>query len=147
MADYSANAIQTIGPGEDAIFYDVNPCRRGLVRHRNGAGTFLLSGATNRRCCCNNRGPSYFVDFGANIAVPEGETVGPISVAFVIDGSIVPATEMIVTPAAVDEYFNVSRASTLNIWAGCCETIGIRNTSDIPINMQNANVSIARETA
>lgn len=146
MADYSANAIQTIGPGEDAIFYDVNPCKRGFVRHRNGAGTFLLSGATNRRCCCNS-GPSYFVDFGANIAVTTGETVGPISVAFVIDGSIVPATEMTVTPAAVEEYFNISRASTLNVWAGCCETIGIRNTSDISINMQNASVSIVRETA
>lgn len=146
MAEYSADALQTINPGEDAIFYDVNPCRRGLVRHRNGAGTFLLSGATNVRCHCNS-GPSYFVDFGANIAVPEGQTVGPISVAFVIDGSVVPATEMIVTPAAVDDFFNVSRASLIDIWAGCCETIAIRNTSTIPISMQNANVSIERKSA
>lgn len=42
--------------------------------------------------------------------------------------------------AAVEEYFNVSRAVNAQIWAGCCETITIRNTSPQPILVQNANV-------
>lgn len=143
MAEYSANAVQIIPPGEDAIFTTVvEPCSVGLVRHRNNTGNFLLSGLVQRRCC--KRSASYAVDFGANIAVPEGETVGPISVAFTIDGSTVPATEMIVTPEAVDEYFNVSRATNLDIWSGCCETVTVRNTSSIPISMQNANLVINR---
>lgn len=143
MAEYSANAVQTINPGEDATFTVVEPCRRGFVRHREGSGSFLLSGWTPRRSCCN-KSASYLVDFGANIAVPTGETVGEISVAFTINGSVVPSTEMIVTPAAVEEYFNVSRASNIDIWNGCCETVTVRNTSSIPILMQNANIIFAR---
>ena len=143
MAEYSANAVQTINPGEDATFTVVDPCARGLVRHREGSGSFLLSGWTPRRSCCA-KNASYLVDFGANIAVPDGETVGEISVAFTIDGSVVPSTEMIVTPAAVGEYFNVSRASNIDIWRGCCETVSVRNTSTIPILMQNANIIFTR---
>lgn len=82
------------------------------------------------------------MDFGANIAVPTGETVGPISVAITLDGNSVPATQMEVTPAAVEDYFNVSRAANVQIWCGCCENVSIRNTSSIPILVQNANVII-----
>ena len=143
MAEYSANAIQTVDPGEDIVFTTtVEPCMTGLVRHRDDSGNFLLSGLSQRRCC--RRNASYSVDFGANIAIPTGETVGPISVSYTIDGSVVPATEMIVTPDAVEEYFNVSRSANLDIWRGCCETVTVRNTSSIPILVQNANIVIER---
>lgn len=131
MAEYSANAVQTVNPGESITFTDNPvPCNRGLVRHRDGTGSFLLSGATG--CPCK-KAANYLVDFGANIAIPTGETVGAITVAFMIDGVTVPATQMEVTPAAVEEYFNVSRAANVQIWRGCCETVSIRNTSTIPI--------------
>ena len=84
------------------------------------------------------------IDFGANIAVPEGETVGPISLAITIYGATIPASSMEVTPAAVDEYFNVSRAINAQIWKDCCEMVSVRNTSDIPINVVNANIIISR---
>lgn len=141
MAEYSANAVQTVNPGETIVFTEApEPCTRGLVRHRDGTGNFLLAGRTTCRC---KRCAGYEVDFGANIAIPEGETVGPISVALSIDGATVPSTSMIVTPAAVEEYFNVSRATGIDIWAGCCESFAIRNTSEIPILVQNANVVFA----
>ena len=43
---------------------------------------------------------------------------------------------------AVEDYFNVSRAANVQIWCGCCENVSIRNTSSIPILVQNANVII-----
>ena len=86
----------------------------------------------------------YLIDFGANIAIHTGETVGPISVAITIDGATLPSSQMTVTPAAVEEFFNVSRAITLGVWNGCCQTITIRNTSDIPILVQNANILFSR---
>lgn len=146
MAEYSANAVQTINPGETAVFSTVEPCRRGFIRHRDETGSFLLSGWTPNRggCCCRNKNAQYLVDFGANIAVPEGGTVESISVALSIDGATVPSSEMIVTPAAVGEYFNVSRAINLDIWNGCCETVAVRNTSSQPILMQNANIIFSR---
>lgn len=149
MAEYSANAVQTVNPGESIVFTETPvPCMRGFVRHRDDTGSFLLSGyvpSNGCNCNCNrNQSATYLVDFGANIAVPTGETVGEISVAIAIDGTTVPTSTMIVTPAAVEEYFNVSRAINVQIWKGCCETVTIRNTSDIPILVQNANVLFDR---
>jgi hypothetical protein len=149
MAEYSANALQTVNPGETIVFTESpDPCRRGLVRHRDGTGNFLLSGwVPNIGCGCRcrrQRSAEYLIDFGANIAIPTGETVGPISVALTIDGATIPASQMIVTPAAVEEFFNVSRAINAQIWNGCCESVAIRNTSDIPILVQNANVIFSR---
>lgn len=56
----------------------------------------------------------------------------------------IPASTMEVTPAAVDQYFNVSREINANVWAGCCETVTVRNTSDQVIQMRNASIDISR---
>ncbi len=149
MAEYSANAVQTVNPGETIVFTEAPvPCTRGLVRHRDDTGTFLLSGYVpnvGRNCCCNRtNSANYLIDFGANIAVPTGGTPGAISVAVQIDGSTIPSSTMTVTPAAVEEFFNVSRAVNAQIWRGCCESIAIRNVSDQPILVQNANVIFSR---
>lgn len=146
MAEYSANAVQIVNPGETIVFTEsTEPCQRGFVRHRDGTGSFLLSGWAPRKSCgCKRKNATYLVDFGANISIPTGGTAGAISVALTIDGATVPASSMIVTPAAVDEYFNVSRAINVDVWNGCCETVAIRNTSDQPIQVQNANVIFAR---
>lgn len=142
MAVYSADAVQTVNPGEDVIFTtDVDPCRRGFIKHRPGTGSFLLSGSSNCRC----KNPEYVVDFGANIAVATGGTAEAISLGIALDGSTVPASEMIVTPAAVEEYFNVSREVAVDIWAGCCETVSVRNLSAQPILVQNATIDITRK--
>lgn len=148
MAEYSANAVQTINPGESAIFTaTTSPCRRGYVRHADGTTGFLLSGwVPSNMCCPCNSAPSaeYLVDFGANIAIPTGGTAGAISVAITVDGGTVPASTMIVTPAAVEEYFNIGRNITVDIFNGCCQTVAVRNTSDQPILMQNANIRFTR---
>lgn len=146
MAEYSANALQTINPGETVVFTEAPvPCERGFVRHRDGAGNFLLNGWVPRKPCgCRAKSARYLVDFGANIAIPEGGTVGPISVAIMIDGATIPASEMIVTPSALQDFNNISRAINVDIWSGCCETLSVRNTSDQPILMQNANIILDR---
>lgn len=150
MAEYGANALQTVNPGESVVFTTiVVPCNRGFVRFRPETGNFLLSGwlpSNQNGCKCNNRNRSaiYLADFGANIAVPTGQTVGAISVALAVDGVTVPSSQMIVTPAAVEEFFNVSRAINIQVWNGCCENVSVRNTSDIPILVQNANIILTR---
>ena len=146
MAEYSANAVQTVNPGETIVFTESPvPCRLGLVRHRDDTGSFLLSGNIVSYPC--DRSANYLVDFGANIAIPTGGTVGPISVGIAIDGTTIASSEMIVTPAAVEEFFNVSRAINAQIWRGCCETVSIRNLSDQPILVQNANVIFSAPSA
>ena len=141
---YTNDAIQTIQPGASAVFNTV--VSNDDVGHVDGTGSFILSGGPKRpqRCnCCNKQAcKRYSVSFGANIAVPEGETVGPISVALSVSGGTVPASTMIVTPAAVEEYFNVSTDILVPIVCGCCQSVTVTNLSTIPINMQNASVKI-----
>ena len=145
MAEYSDNAIQIVNPGESIIFTETPvPCTRGFVRHRDDTGSFLLSGWTPYIGCCLRKNANYLVDFGANVSIPTGGTVAPISVAITIDGSTIPASTMEVTPAAVDQYFNISRAINAQIWNGCCETISVINTSNQPIQVRNANIIFSR---
>lgn len=144
MAEWTANAVQTVNPGE-AVTFTENPVRaRRFIRHRDDTGNFLLSGQACRYCGCAPASVTYLCEFGANIAVPTGGTVGPISVALFLDGGTLPATTMIVTPAAVEEYGIVSRAANVDVWGGCCQTLTVRNTSDQPILVQNANILIER---
>ena len=153
MAEYSAIAVQTVNPGESIIFTETtSPCRRGFIRHGDGSGNFLLNGWTpyNNSCCCNcnNSDAVYLVDFGANIAIPTdgtpAGTPGEISVSFALDGGTDQASIMRVTPAALGEFFNVSRSKEVDIFSNCCQTVTIRNTSDQPILVQNASLRITR---
>lgn len=148
MAEFQANAVQTINPGEVVIFTENPvPCNRGFIRWREGSGNYLLSGyvpnAYGCQCGCA-KSAQYLVDFGANIAIPTGGTAGEISVAISMDGTTIPASTMIANPTAVEQYSNISRAINAEVWNGCCETLSVRNTSDQPILMQNANIIITR---
>lgn len=144
--EFSNNLVQTVNPGEMVVFTEAPvPCTRGLVRHRDDTGSFLLSGRVHRSSCgCCPASAKYLVDFGANIAIPDGGTVGEISLALVLDGATIPTTQMIVTPAATEEFSNVSDATIVPVWRGCCETLAVRNTSDQPILVQNANIIFSR---
>lgn len=147
MAEWSANAVQTVNPGESVVFtQNPVPCTRKLVRLRDGTGAFRLKGyVPYRGCPCKAPDTAvYLVDFGANVAIPTGETVGAISLAVAVDGVTVPASTMTVTPAAVEEYSNVSVAVNAQVDRGCCQTLAIRNTSNIPILVQSANVIFSR---
>lgn len=145
-AEYSNDALQTVNPGETVIFTNSPvPCNRGLVRHRDDTGNFLLAGRVHRNNCgCCPKSANYLVDFGANIAIPTGGTVGEISIALTLDGGTLPTTTMSVTPAAVEEFWNVSDATIVQVWRGCCETLAVRNISDQPILVRNANIIFSR---
>lgn len=149
MVAFSAVNPQTINPGESVIWTaNVIPCTKGYVNALAETGDVELSGKLSqpyRTCRCQGGlYVAYLADFGANIAVPTGETVGEISVAFAVNGTTLPATTMRVTPAAVEQYSNVSREFAVRITAGCCQTFSIRNTSDIPILMNDATLTIDR---
>lgn len=139
MAEFTAVAQQTVEPNQVILF--TNDAIRGnnSIMHRSGSGLVSLRGLT----CCQPRA-RFRVGFGANIAIPTGGTVGPISVAIAIDGEPVASTKMIVTPAAVEEFFNVSRETYIDVAAGCCIQISVENTSDADALIENANLVVER---
>lgn len=136
--EITANAIQTVAAGANVIFTDTVVCGNCSIMHREGSGLVTLRGLTNQ---CRAR---FRVSFGGNIAIPTGGTVGPISLAIAVNGEPVATTTMISTPAAAEEYNNVFSAIFLDVPKGCCSQISVRNISDQPVEVQNANLIIER---
>ena len=138
MAEYVYNAVQTVEDGQNVLLNDSIPCTKGYVVHRNGSGILTLRGIT-----CNSFA-RYQVEFNGNIAVPTGGTVGEISVALSINGEPIQTSRARVTPAAVENYFNVTSLANITVPKGCCFTLSVENTSGIDIEVQNANLTINR---
>ena len=137
--EITANAVQEVAAANNVIFTDTAVQGNSSMVHREGSGLVKLRGLTT----CQQRA-RFKIFFSANIALPTGGTAGPISLAISVDGEPVATTTMIVTPTAVEEYFNVASSVYLNIPAGCCSTIGVRNISGVAIDVQNANLIAER---
>lgn len=148
MAEYLANAIQTVNLNQPIIFTASIPCNKGYIYHADETGIFILKGITNN---CFAR---YQVTFNGNIAIPTGGAVGPIAIAISENGEARPTSRAILTPAAVDEYGNVTSTAIITVPRGCCFNIAIEAVSGITppdttaaapsILVQNANVVINR---
>lgn len=145
-AEYSANAAQTVQPGGSVIFTESPvPCNRGLVYHRDGSGVFRLANKFFRQNVCNcwRRSTNYEVAFHANIAIPEGETAPAegIQLSVAIDGEVDPSSTMISDVTDVGAYDNIGADIIVTVPFLCgCSSVSIRNTSSIPILVQNANI-------
>ena len=136
--ELTAVALQTVAENQNVLFTDTVICGGPSIVHRGGSGLVTLRGLTNQ---CRAQ---YKVTFGGNIAIPTGGTVEEISLALTIDWEPLGSTLMIETPAAVEEFSNVFGAVFINVPAGCCSTIGVRNVSDQAIDVQNANLIVER---
>ena len=149
MAEYTYNPIQLVAANGNVLLNDNIPCNKGYVLHRNESGIVILRGAVNNPTACFAR---YQVTFNGNIAIPEDGTVGPISISLAIDGEPILTSRAIVTPAAVDEYFNVTSTAIITVPRGCCFTVAVENTSQgataadpaPAINVQNTNLTVSR---
>ena len=150
MAEYLANEVQTVALNGPVIFRASIPCNRGYVYHEDETGIFILRGIVNNRCACFAQ---YQVTFNGNIAVPTGGTAGPIAIALTVNGEPRLTSRAIFTPAAVDEYGNVTSTAIIKVPRGCCFSLSVDSVSatDDPtatpapvINVQNANLTIAR---
>lgn len=148
MAEYLANAVQNVALNAPVLFTASIPCNRGYVYHEDETGIFILRGRTNN---CFAR---YQVTFNGNIAIPEGGAVTPIAVAVAVNGEPRLTSRAIYTPAAVDEYGNVTSTAIVTVPKGCCFTVSVRYvdaTTDDPateptplIEVQNANFVVTR---
>lgn len=148
MAEYLANATQVVELNQPIDFISSIPCPRRNVIHEDGTGIFILRGNSTG---CFAR---YQVAFNGNIAVPEGGTVGPIAVSIATNGEARTTSRAIFTPAAVEEYGNVTSTAIITVPKGCCYSISVRAVSGLvddaagtpapAINVTNSNLVITR---
>ena len=133
-----ANAVQTVAANQNVYFTETPVAGGQSILHREGSGLVTLRGQTNQ---CRAR---FRVAFGGNVAIPTGGTVEPISLAISLEGEALQATTMTVTPAAVEDFFNVYSSTFIDVPRGCCVTVSVKNISPAAIEIQNANLIIER---
>lgn len=146
--EFVNNPVQLVQPGQNVLLDTSIACTNGNVVHRAGAGIVTLRGAASG-CNCFAR---YQATFNGNIAVPTDGTVGEIAVALAIDGEPIQTSRGAVTPAAVNEYFNITSTAIITVPRGCCYTVAVENVSQgataadaaTAINVENANLTVAR---
>jgi len=154
MAEFTKNEVQTVLSNQPVTLNTSIGCNKGYVYHRPGSGIVTLRGITNN---CFAR---YQVTFNGNVAIPDGGTVGPISVALALDGEPILTSRAIVTPAATaenpptqDNFFNVTSTAIISVPRGCCFNVSVENTSESAtpattpapaILVQNANLTVTR---
>jgi len=149
MAEFAYNPVQTVEPNQNVLLETVIPCGKGYVYHRNGSGLVTLRGIVNNPNACFAR---YQVTCNGNIALPTGATVGPIAIALAIDGEPIQTSKAIITPAAVEEYGNVTTTAIITVPKGCCFNVTVENVSTPAaaggaapeIEIQNANLVVSR---
>lgn len=148
--EFLYNDIQEVSLNGPVIFRASIPCTKGYVYHEDETGNFILKGIVNNTC---NRFAHYQVTFNGNIALPDGADVVPIAVALTVNGEPRLTSRAIFTPAAVEEYGNVTSTAIIKVPRGCCFSLGVdavAATTDptvVPapiIDVQNANLTIAR---
>ena len=145
-AEYLANAVQEVSLNSPIIFSASIPCTRGYVYHEDETGVFILRGIT-----CNQCFATYQVTFNGNVAVPTGGTVAPIAIAIAVNGEPRVTSRAIYTPAAVEEYGNLTSTCIIKVPKGCCFSLSVEkvaaSTDEDPvpvIEVQNANLVVSR---
>lgn len=147
MADFVANAVQEVDLNQPILFDASIACNKGYVFHENQTGNFILRGITP------NAFARYQLTFNGNISIPTGGAVTPIAVAITVNGESRPTSRAIFTPAAVDQYGNVTSTAIITVPKGCCFDIGVKYVSGVTdgttvptptINVINGNLEINR---
>lgn len=149
MPRFVRNEVQTVQPNQAVLLDGSLWTNRRYLFHLEGSGIVTLRGIVNNPYV---EYAVYQVTFNGNIAIPEGVTVGAIAIALARNGEAIQTSRAIVTPAAVEEYFNVTSTDYIVVPRGCCFDISVENVSEAAtaggaapaINVQNANLTVVR---
>ena len=149
--EFLFNPIQEVALNAPILFDTSIPCSRGSVYHEGNTGNFILRGsnANTNQCNCFAQ---YQVTFNGNIAIPEG-AITPIAVAISVNGEPRLTSRAIFTPAAVEEFGNVTSTAIIKVPRCCCFSLSVDavpattdpTVTPAPvIEVQNANLTITR---
>ena len=144
MSSYVTTADALVTLNETIPFNSVSiPCNKGNVIPIV-PGIFNLNGNTS------NRFARYDVTLQGNIQIPTGGAVTPIAVGIALNGTIIPESVAIVTPAAVGEYWHVNTTASVTVPCGCCLTVSgvyADGTEDDPATTPTPSILVRRKAS
>lgn len=137
MAEFTSIPVQTVTSNQNVLLTETAVCGNRWIKHRVGAGLISLSGVP-----CNIA--KYKVTAYANIAIPTGGTVEPISLAISVNGEALASTISTITPAAVAQFGNIATGAVISVPCDCCVQVALKNINTQSIQVQNTNVIVER---
>ena len=144
MAEYNYIPTQLVAENGNFLFFNGDRCcKKGYILHNDSSGVFRIKGIC-RNCGCK---AVYKAQFQANVSVAEatdGGVLGPITIALVQNGEVLRNAIFTVTPVAIGDVWGVNISALIELPCGCCDQITVRNISETPINVTNANIIFER---
>ena len=139
MAEYITTSDANVALNGTIPFGTVSiPCNTGNVIPL-AVGVLNLKG--------NNR---YNVKVKANVQIPTGGAVTPVAIGITINGSIIPESVAIITPAAVEEYTFINTDAVITVPCGCCASVSavyVDGTEDDPATTPTPSIGIRRNAS
>ena len=134
-----ANELQTVEVNNAVLFQSALSANNPSIIWRAGSGMVTLRGI----------GPQlrarFRVAYSGNVAATTGVTaVAPLELAVRINGEGIASSRTISTPAAVEEFNNVSASTFIDVPAGCCTQISLANIGTTSMDTQNVSMTVER---
>lgn len=144
MSSYVTTADALVALNGTIPFNSVSiPCNKGNVIP-------IVPGILNLNGSTSNRFARYDVTLQGNIQIPTGGAVTPIAVGIALNGTIIPESVAIVTPAAVGEYWHVNTTASVTVPCGCCLTVSgvyADGTEDDSATTPTPSIQVRREAS
>jgi len=144
MAEYLTASDVTVALNGTIPFSTVSiPCNSGNV-------VPLAAGVLNLKGNTPNRFARYNVKVKANVKIPTGGAVTPIAIGITVNGSIIPESVAIITPAAVEEYQFINTDAPITVPCGCCVSVSavyVDGTEDDPATTPTPSIGIRRNAS
>ena len=118
------------------------PCTKGNV-------VPLVAGVLNLNGNTTNRFARYEVKFQGNVQIPSGGAVTPIAIGITVNGTIIPESVAIITPAATGDYWHINTSVPVTVPCGCCLTVSaayVDGTEDDPTTTPTPSIQVRRES-
>ena len=144
MSSYVTTADALVTLNGTIPFNSVSiPCNKGNVIP-------IVPGILNLNGSTSNRFARYDVTLQGNIQIPTGGAVTPIAVGIALNGTIIPESVAIVTPAAVDDYWHINTSIPITVPAGCCVSVSaayVDATEDDATTTPTPSILIRRQAS
>lgn len=141
MAEYLTTSDSLVSLNGTIPFNRVSiPCGSGCVVPLS-VGILNLKGNTSGRFA------RYKVSLQGNVQIPTGGEVTPIALAITVNGSIVPESVAIITPAAVAQYEHIHTDAVITVPCGCCVSVSAvyaDGTEDDPATTPTPSITVRR---
>lgn len=141
MARYITTTDSLVALNGTIPFNSVSiPCNTGNV-------VPIVEGILNLKGNTPNKFARYDVTLQGNIQIPTGGAVTPIAVGIAVNGSVIPESVAIITPAAAEEYEHINISIPVTVPCGCCLTVSgvyADGTEDDPATTPTPSIQIRR---